>query len=102
MKFGKWTTYDPANGILIGTCDQQFNGFGTFHKLSIRFALNKGISRRRRLARKGDGTDKGEIGDFGYTMPTGKCILKDANDKSCGDAKTGEGGFGFLVSLLTL
>jgi len=96
---GNLVALNKDDGYLIGKCDQQFNGFGTFHKIGVRFALMKDLKRRRRLS----GDKAGEVGDFGYTMDTGKCIAKDANDKSCdGEGSTTAGSFGLLVSLLTL
>jgi len=65
------------------------------------FKLNKDLRRRRRLA----GDKSGDEGSFGYNMRSGKCIKKDANDKSCGDDGTtggGEGGFALLFSILAL
>jgi len=90
--------------ILI--CDQQFNGTGTYHTLAMTFKLVKKLTRRR-LAE--DDTNKaGAEGTFGYNMRSGKCIKKDKDDKSCGDA-TGAGGgaaktgeFALLFSLLAL
>merc|ERR1711964_85016 len=83
---------------IILTCDQQFNGIGTYHTLAMTFKLNRNISRRR----LGDGSAKGDEGTFGYNMRSGKCIKSSESDKSCAkyedDAKTGE--FALLFSLL--
>jgi hypothetical protein len=64
------------------------------------FALNKDITRRRRLA----GDKAGDEGSFGYNMRSGKCIKKDANDTSCPDDPNaaGEGDFALLFSILAL
>jgi len=86
------------------TCDQQFNGMGTYHKLSMTFKLNKDM-RRRRLANSKNNDKEGDECQFGYNMKSGKCIKADENDKSCAEYETtgtGEGGFAFLFSLLAL
>lgn len=85
--------------FMILSCDQQFNGLGTFHKLSMVFELNKSLARRRLTG----STAKGAEGTFGYNMNTGKCIKKDANDTTCPADTTGSGtGFAFLASVLAL
>jgi len=88
---------------IILTCDQQFNGMGTYHKLSMTFKLNKDM-RRRRLENSKGNNKEGDEGSFGYNMKSGKCIKADKNDKSCDQYDTDKTGgeFALLFSLLAL
>jgi len=45
---------------MLFVCDQQYNGFGTYHKLAMTFKLKKDLKRRRLSA----DTKAGEKGTF--------------------------------------